>query len=175
MPRRVHHPRMRARCTSCLPTRRRGGDAPPAPSIRTVSTTDSRCELAGDHHRVLRHARAVGVRKRLRASASAGSSQSVVVGLGGALFSKHARPPLRRVRMDVRAVLVDDAPIDTPVLVQAHMQGTQGPVEKPLARPSSVASVDRLPMPVAIRHVTPLRPGVEHPEHPVEECAVIGQ
>lgn len=78
------------------------------------------------------------------------------------------------MRPDVRAVHIEDTPVDAAFPVEAHVQRVQGVVEQTFTRPASVSPVYRLPGPVALGHITPLRSAVEHPEHAVEQRAVLG-
>jgi hypothetical protein len=78
------------------------------------------------------------------------------------------------MRADVRAIDVEHVPIDSTVLIQLQVQTLEDSIEQPFSRPTPVTTVDRLPLAIAFRHVTPLRAAVQNPEHPVQNSAMIG-
>lgn len=77
------------------------------------------------------------------------------------------------VRPDIAAVDTPDVPVDEAVLVEPVAQAVEDLVERAVGRPSPEAVVDALPRAVALGHVAPGRPALEHPHHAVEGGAVV--
>ena len=77
------------------------------------------------------------------------------------------------MRADIRTIDVEHVPINSAILVQVEMQTFEDSIEQPFSRPTAITTVNRLPLAVAFRHITPLRTAVQHPKHSVQNYAMI--
>ena len=68
----------------------------------------------------------------------------------------------------------DNAAVDQQILVASLLnQGLQHPLPDALGRPAGEALVHALAGSVARRQITPARPGAQHPQHAIDEAAVV--
>ena len=82
-----------------------------------------------------------------------------------------ALPPFSGRRLCVRP---DNAAVDHQILVASILnQGLGPPLPDALGRPAGEALVHALAGSVARRQITPARPGAQHPQHAIDEAAVV--
>ena len=86
----------------------------------------------------------------------------------------YRRPHGDAMGANVRAVDVEDAPVDVSPVTGRDVQTLENTIEESLTRPVPVAPVDRLPLLRSDGHVALFRIGVEDPEDVVEDGAVVG-
>ena len=77
------------------------------------------------------------------------------------------------VSADNRALDALDIPIELTGSLSLRLHGVKQPLKDPGFPPAVDAARHRPPGAVALRHVVPRRARAEHPQHPVQETAVV--
>jgi hypothetical protein len=65
-----------------------------------------------------------------------------------------------------------DFPLDFPTPIRTRLRCGKGAAPHPCLAPAPKPAVDRLPLPVALRHIPPRRSCAQHPQNPVDHLPV---